>query len=248
MLIKTRNEIQDVYDLFDKIEIPDKDIFIIKDVNNVPNYYRGFPNFRLLSNLSHKQEVLLAQLVSEKTGKTYKLPSCQSLYNYFNTDEMLLVSNIIFDDFYGFWNKEVIFKDGAILPDPKVVEKDGKLIYEGVSIKSKIKKDVVGTLKAAGLLKTKAEKPIKYNKDINFEDECFSCVKSYFVGSGLYVSTWPDGSTAQIAVLFENEGRQKERIEVAKEEYENLLKDSERLKKMKPIIDIIPNLKKLIKK
>jgi hypothetical protein len=141
---------------------------------------------------------------------------------------------------YWLWNREVILEEGKILPDPIVVEKDNELVYDGDTIRAEINEDdVFDTLIKAGLLKE--PKQDVYKGSIHFEDGVSAVGSDWGVGEGRFdaVASRPSFRDSDGLAAFEKTDKMLglEKVEIAKTEYEALLRDSQKLKELKPRIN-----------
>lgn len=228
---------QEVYDLIDKIEAPiGQNLIILK--NRKGEY---------VSNLDQKQQLLLGQEISKQifpNGKErYTLLPLQKSHDsvHSNLKEDKEFKEINKSNW--FHNREVLKKEGKILPDPVVYEVEGELKYDGKQIPAKINEgDIFDTLIKAGLFKESEQKPKIYHGGIDFDDNGDSSVRSHWsAAEGCFdaLASRPSSrySLGLVALGKTKEKPEIQRIEIAKREYDALQRDSKRLKELMPIVN-----------
>ncbi|MFQ6010231.1 MAG: hypothetical protein ACE5J7_03880, partial [Candidatus Aenigmatarchaeota archaeon] len=137
----------------------EKGIFFLKGKKNLPVCNMDYKNKGFVSNLNHKQMLLLVQEISKQTGIEYCLPSFQSIY----------------EEFYGYWkmpdkefkkmledyfinSSEILLREGKIIFWKGVVmEVEGELKYDGESVDVEINDfdDILEVLSKPDLFKRK---------------------------------------------------------------------------------------------
>ena len=168
---------QPVYDIIDKIDMPSgDDVFFPMILPGIefPGKFRSvyYMNKSLVGMLDHRQSVLLGQEISREVGERYTLlplqVSCLKISTDTNFRKMVdrLGEKTAYPGYCGYriWNREVLFDNETIMPDPTVRDVEGELVYEGETVHTKLDKDnVFNTLKAASIcevfgVKTSADK------------------------------------------------------------------------------------------
>ena len=170
-----------VKDVFKYVELPaeGQSMAVLRGTSALPRGYRDVNGKGYVAWLGNQLFGFLGTLISEQTGRNYGISVLQENYDlvYSKTPEGKAFKQL--NKEYWFHNAEVFRKtaDGVIVfPRPKVVEKQGDLVYEGESKKIELKDNAVDTLTAAGLFK-KGENKV-WKGEIGFDDEGQSSVWS----------------------------------------------------------------------
>ena len=221
---------QPVYDIIDKIDMPSGEEIFFPMGKNLPNAFKDHNDTGFVAGLDHPQSVLLGQEISREAGQRYTLLPLQVSYDRTHSDKQF--RKIMRD--YWIWDREVILKDGNILPDPVVKEIEGELVYEGKKIPVKIdESDVFATLISAGILE---EPEYDVNRGhVYFEDGKSSVWSYWYPGDGcFYVNAYrPSGSAGNgIAAFLKNDEKeyaQKPKVRYLDEdEYQKLVAKAEK--------------------
>ncbi len=231
-----QNQADTVKGIFKHVKLPTEGqgLTVLKGKDSMPREYRDFNGQNYVASLGTSQFGFLGTLMSEQTGRNYGISILQENYNlvHSKTSEGKAFWQLNKD--YYFHNAEVFRKtaDGVIIfPRPKVVEKQGELVYDGKSKKVKINKDddVVETLENAGLFKEGEHKI--YHGLMTFDDNGESSVRSlWFRGMGCFGANShrpSDGYALGLAAFRllgpKSEVKQPKKREIAEAEYQELL-------------------------
>ena len=217
---------QIVHDLLDKIDMPTgKETVYFPKGSNLPESNRDYKGKGFVANLDKYQQVFLGQLISEKVGKRYTLLPLQTSYDLVHKDKDF--KKMAVD--YRFHDIENILEIGEIMPGPIAVEKDGKLAFEGKTVKADI--DTGSVTKTLASTKPKLfEKPKHKVRDwgITYENGISSVRSYWYTGEGCFTayagrpSYWDDRGV--VALRKTGEAVEKPRMrEIAESEYQELL-------------------------
>ena len=246
------NRIQQAYDVFDKIEMPTgEDVIILK-------YAKGDSKGEYVSSLDQKQQLLIGQLMSKqafpKGDSRYTLLPLQKSYDLVHSKTKEGKAFKKLNESNWFHNREVLLQDGRIIADPMVFEENEDLVYDGKTIKAKINTDdAVDTLIKAGLFKESDNKI--YHGIVYFENgeaSVWSCWNSD-VGCFYAYAGRPSvrGSVGLASFGKTDEKVEVEKVEIAKREYDALLKSSKKLMELKPVIEELnsklENIRKVVR-
>ena len=174
-----------VKDVFKYVELPaeGQSMAVLRGTSALPRDYRDVNGKGYVAWLGNQPFGFLGTLISEQTGRNYGISVLQENYDlvHSKTPEGKAFKQL--NKEHWFHNAEVFRKtaDGVIVfPRPKVVEKQGDLVYEGESKKIELKDNAVDTLTAAGLFK-KGENKV-WKGGIGFDDKGQSSVLSNWLG------------------------------------------------------------------
>jgi len=158
-----------VLQIFDKINMPTgkETVYFPKWKGEPLQGHEDYKNGGFVARLDDWQTIYLGHMISEAVGKRYTSLPAQKSYDLVHKDknfkEMMKR--------YWIHNREVILESGCVVPDPVVIESNGKLALEGTCRKIKVDIDessVFKTLTKAGLMK-KPKKKV-WDGGISFEN------------------------------------------------------------------------------
>ncbi len=178
--------VEEVKSIFPHVEMPTGKPFYIARFKDTPvKEFKDYKGKGFVANLGHKQQLLLGQMISEQVGQGqhYTLLSLQQAYDLVHSKTQKGRDFKEKNQTYWFHDIEAIKKVSKVMEifsEPKVVEKQGELVYDGKSKKVKINKDddVVETLENAGLFKEGEHKI--YHGSMTFDDNGESSVGSHW--------------------------------------------------------------------
>lgn len=133
-------------------------------------------------------------------------------------------------------------KKARIYPYSLTFIEDNRFVYDGKSIEAEINtNDVFDTLAKAGLFEESKSRQKLYRGSVYFDDNGESSVRSYWSrdeGCFYADSVRPSDRYSHGLAAFgkTNEKPEIKRVEIAKREYDDLLRQSEKLRKMEPIV------------
>lgn len=195
--------------------------------------HEDYKNDGFVARLDDWQTVYLGHMISEAVGKRYTSLPAQKSYDLVHKDK----------DFkelmkrYWMHNREVILESGYVVPDPVVIESNGKLMLQENCRKIKVDIDessVFKTLANAGLMK-KPKKKV-WDGGISFENGEAS-VRSYWHSDEGCFDASADGPSRRggggvLALLKTDEkaefSEKPKMREIAESEYKGLLEKSKK--------------------
>jgi hypothetical protein len=219
-----------VLQIFDKINMPTgkETVYFPKWKGEPLQGHEDYKNGGFVARLDDWQTVDLGHMISEAVGKRYTALPAQKSYDLVHKDKNFkeLMKR------YWIHDREVILESGYVVPDPVVIESNGKLMLKENCRKIKVDIDessVFKTLANAGLMK-KPKKKV-WDGGISFENGEAS-VRSHWNSDGgcfLALAYRPSGRSdgGVVALLKTDEqaefSEKPKMREVAESEYQELL-------------------------